>query len=211
MFSKPIVSISLLSLYAMVATAVDIRGFPRPLCDQNRAIATCLNIGPGVCCKFPTGGLISQAAGFKFLQCMDMAVYYYPKPSTGGSNPNCGETRDSASAIVGDLCLTAAPKGKPPGGGAAWHYLPSCLKKRATDAEIADMGVNLHNCTQQQPATLLGWPDDDAGVYELNLSMDEMEEFNKLGATEDNAEYIEMLKQFNATYHAGATKMARFA
>lgn len=80
-----------------------------------------------------------------------------------------------------------------------------------TDAKIADMGVEIHNCTQQQPATLYGWPDNDTGVYELNLSMEQMKEFNKLGATEDNAKYIDMLKQFDATYHADATKMARFA
>ena len=212
MFSKPIVSVFLLSLYATISRAVDIRGFPRPLCDQNRAVATCQNIAPAICCVFPTGGLIAQAAGFSAVQCTDLVVYYYPDVVETGPR-NCGITRDSASAVRGDVCLAAAPNGQAPGGGAAWFSIPNCLREavRMTDAEIADMGVDIHNCTQKQPATLYGWPENDAGVYELNLSMEQMEEFNKLGTTEDNAEYIEMLKQFNATYHTDATKIANYA
>lgn len=80
-----------------------------------------------------------------------------------------------------------------------------------TDTEIADMGVEVHNCTERQPATLYGWPDDDEGVYELSLSMEQMAEFNKLGETEDNAEYIKMLKQFDAKYHAVAKNMTNYA
>jgi hypothetical protein len=41
--------------------------------------------------------------------------------------------------------------------------------------------------------------------------MEQMGEFNKLGETEDNAEYIKMLKQFDATYHAVATNMTNYA
>lgn len=115
--------------------------------------------------------------------------------------------------MEGDLCLTAAPNGQVPGGGAAWFSIPNCLKKRGivTDAEIAEMGIEVHNCTQSQPATLWGWPENSTGVYELNMNMEQMKEFNKLGTTEDNEVYIEMLKSFDATYHADATKMANFA
>jgi hypothetical protein len=211
MISKPFVSALLLSLHSTVSRAVDIRGFPRTVCDQNRPVAICQSINPGECCVFPTGGLIAQAAGFSFVQCTDLVVYYYPDVDTEGSR-NCGVTRDSAAAVQGDICLTAAPNGQSPGGGAAWFAIPNCREEavRMTDAQIADMGVDIHNCTQQQPATLYGWPDNDDGVYELSLSLEQMEDFNQLGATEDNAKYIEMLQQFDATYHPNATKMANF-
>ena len=197
MFSTRALFVSIFSSYLTLSGAVDIKGFPRSVCDQNRPVATCQSIAPNVCCVFPTGGLIAKAAGFSFVQCTDLVVFYYPEVDTGGNpSSNCGTTRDSSSAVQGDVCLSAAPSGDSPGGGGAWFQIPNCLSKtkRMTDTEIADMGVEVHNCTERQPATLYGWPDDDEGVYELSLSMEQMAEFNKLGETEDNAEYVKMLK-----------------
>jgi hypothetical protein len=81
------------------------------------------------------------------------------------------------------------------------------LAKYAAFSQLGDQSPNLpdvhiFNAKIWWSFTTLNWqvntgdkPDDDEGVYELNLSMEQMGEFNKLGETEDNAEYIKMLKQ----------------
>jgi hypothetical protein len=62
-----------------------------------------------------------------------------------------------------------------------------------TDTVVADISIAIQNCTQKQLAThVCGWPDNEAGVHELILSMEQMGKFNKLGAIKDNAKYIDM-------------------
>lgn len=209
MYSKYITSTSLLALYATLSGAVDIKAYAPKNC-HSQPIATCLKQPSKVCCRFPVGGLIAKACSFSKLQCLDIGIWHYPDVTTTGDGSCLGNPRDSVAGDHSFFCLTDAPHGDSPGGGASWHFLPQCVPQPPQKSELIAMVGEVGNCTSQQPATLYAWPENEAGVYVLEPTMEHLDALDKFPATEDNTEYIEMLKQFNATYYPDATQLANY-
>ncbi|KAF5016513.1 hypothetical protein F66182_11783 [Fusarium sp. NRRL 66182] len=199
MHPKRIASAALVLSQATISHAVNIIAFPLTNCRSDPLRGSCIGISPATCCLFPTGGLIAQSMMFTLLQECDLGIWYYESP---GAGTQCGIARDTVVGRHEYVCLSGGTNA--PGGGAAWFDLTQCLTStmsRLAESDPAALQAEVGPCTDQVFATLYAWPDDEPGVYALTPTREQFDEISRLPVAASNAEEVEILKSYNATYY----------